>query len=301
MVNKSCKFDMLVDGFLLSLANSNTRANFRSDFRSVGEWFQPWDGQEGNLELLKYIRYIEARGLAPRSVRERMIRLNKFYGWLIKFKWRKDNPVDLGVLPRVRDRREPKCPELSELLKLLKTLKVSPQPELRNSCCMALLYFQALRSCEVVALRRCDVEQVEGKLRIMIHGKGNHLSHQACFPQTEKLLRIYLKKTKFIKQTQPLFYNDKFPLRHLSTRMLRFIVDKHLNLAGIKKDGQSCHSLRTAHASLLNAHGFPLTTIQRSLRHQHLESTFAYLRHLPATVAAVKPKVHEVFPSLNSR
>jgi site-specific recombinase XerD len=64
----------------------------------------------------------------------------------------------------------------------------------------------------------------------------------------------------------------------LSTRGARYIVNKYLKIAGLKKPGRSCHALRHSTATWLLEAGVPMQAIADILGHSSMDITAIYAR-----------------------
>ena len=283
------------DEFLAGLASDLTRNNYLSDIRSLDQWFEPWVGIEDNLQIIKYVRWLEGLGLKTSTIRGRMVRIRRLYAFLIQKGYRRsDNPVNLSCLQKLKDLRTPRCPSYEELQRLVKTFDFSSLEGIRDATMTSFMLFEALRVNEVVELNLEDLEKINGHYRCLIKGKGGVLSDIYLWPQTEKILAKYLNVVRHAYMTSPLFFSStKVGCQRLTTRGIRKRIDAMFKRAQIRQ-GFSCHSLRTAHASLLSAQGVPLAAIQKRLRHSSILTSLKYVKDEPSYYVNKRPE--DVFP-----
>ncbi|MBK8202621.1 MAG: tyrosine-type recombinase/integrase [Bdellovibrionales bacterium] len=272
------KLPLLKRELLLGFSNMNTRRNFQADLKSMDSWFSPWRGSEGNIEALEYIRYLEKQGLRASTIRGRVIRLRKIYEFLRLKGFRKDNPIELSYAPRLKDHRTPKCPDLDELKRIFSTLDCSSFEGLRDTLAISFMFFEAFRVHEVVGLNRGDIEQVGSRLVCEVRGKGGRIDTVFLFPKTEQLVRQYLKLAEHTGPQSPLIYSLRCASQRITTRAVRKRVDFYFKKAKVRK-GLSCHSLRHGAAALLAAQGFPVTGVQKRLRHASPITSLRYYYH----------------------
>lgn len=264
--------------YLLGLPNPNTRRNFEGDIRSLEGWFTPWKGKESNLDIIEYVRALENDGLKASTIRGRVIRLRKLYEFLRLKGYRKGNPVELTYAPKVKDHRAPKCPDVNELKRIFKQLHVKDLECLRDSLIVSLLFYEALRVHEVVALNKGHISLMGKRLLMEVHGKGGRIDNVFLFPQTEKLIKAYLKSANHVSNSSPLIYSLRKPEQRITTRAVRKRIDGIFKKAKVRP-GLSAHSLRHCHASILAAQGYPLTGVQKRLRHSSPLTTLKYYYH----------------------
>jgi integrase/recombinase XerC len=273
-----------VDEFLLGFSNPLSRRNYEGEIKRLNEWFAPWTGQEDNLEILKFLRHMEP-SLSPQTLRGRVIRLRKFYDFLIKKKVRSNNPVELSYAPQVKDVRRPRCLNRDELQNLCKILCTRTFEDLRDYCLISLMLGDALRIHEVSGLNRGDLEKIDDQLWCQVRGKGGRLDTIVLFPKTQRLLERYLRRADFEAAESPLFYSLVHAGQRLSVRGIRKRVEKIFAKAGIR-DGLSAHSLRHTHAAILSSQGYPVTGVQKRLRHSSPMTTLKYYFHDEPTLYA---------------
>lgn len=142
-------------------------------------------------------------------------------------------------------------------------------PERKWQAIVSLMAHCGLRTVEVTRLKGKDIDLERSRLFIIGKGKA---SRQAIklFEACALYLRIYL-----LEHAVP---SERLLFQGLTTRQIRYHVDKYLKIAGLKRPGVSAHSLRHTAAQLLLSDGVDPVYVQRQLRHQQFETTQFYVR-----------------------
>ena len=111
-----------------------------------------------------------------------------------------------------------------------------------------------------------------------VRGKGGRIDSMFLMPKTEQLMRQYLKLADHCSPLSPLIYSLRNTKQRITTRAVRKRVDHYFKMAGVRK-GLSCHSLRHAAAAILAAQGYPVTGVQKRLRHASPITSLRYYYH----------------------
>ncbi len=143
--------------------------------------------------------------------------------------------------------------------------------ELKWQVIVSLMAHCGLRTVEVTRLKGKDIDLERSRLWVL--GKGKD-SKQAIklFEACAFYLRTYLSAHLRLAKEQQLLFPG------LTTRQIRYHVDKYLTMAGLKHQRVSAHSLRHTAAQLLLSEGVDPVYVQRQLRHQQFETTQFYVR-----------------------
>ncbi len=137
---------------------------------------------------------------------------------------------------------------------------------------VALMAWGGLRTIEVVRLQFNDID-VERR-RIWVLGKGMHTKRDVQLPAIcFSLLQDYLKQFGVGKQNSSDSLFDQ-----LTTRSIRYRVQKYMQVSGLKRARLSAHSLRHTAAQRLLDDGVDAVHVQRHLRHKNFETTLIYVR-----------------------
>ncbi len=133
----------------------------------------------------------------------------------------------------------------------------------------SLMVYCGLRTVEVTRLKAKDIDLERNRLWVLGKGKASRQAiklFQAC--------ALYLHPYLATQTLTP----ERLLFQGLTTRQIRYHMDKYLMLAGLKRAGVSAHSLRHTAAQLLLAEGVNPVHVQRQLRHQQFETTQFYVR-----------------------
>jgi len=203
------------------------------------------------------------------------------------------NPVRKTRFPRrgpKKERAEIAPEKIRELLAAL------PEP---SRSLAHLLVFTGLRIGELLALRWQDVDLERGLLRVTQSVYEGHFDE----PKTQRSRRsvplgamsieiLSARKSAGVNPDALVFSTEtgtSFDRHNLVTRQLKPTCKK-LGLTGV-----GWHKLRHAHATLLDAVGTPLGTVQALLGHSSSEITReVYLHSIPADAQAAVQKVEDL-------
>jgi integrase/recombinase XerC len=148
----------------------------------------------------------------------------------------------------------------------------------RDRAMFEVLYGSGLRVSELTGLDLAHMDDDAKLLRVL--GKGRKERLVPFGSRAEDAIREYLpqrnavlKKAKREGDFEALFLSGSG--RRLTPRSVRFIVEKHMRLAGANWDLHP-HSFRHAFATHLLADGADLRSIQEMLGHSSLSSTQRY-------------------------
>jgi len=203
------------------------------------------------------------------------------------------NPVRKTRLPRRGPRKEKAIIAPEKIRELLDAL---PEP---SQSLARLLVFTGLRIGELLALRWRDVDLESGVLRVTRSVYEGHFDEpktarsRRSVPLGARSIEILLARKPAAVDPEDLIFSTRsgtaFERHNLSHKQLRPAC-KRLGLAGI-----SWHWLRHANATLLDAVGTPLGTVQALLGHSSAEITREiYLHSLPADARAAVQKVEDL-------
>jgi len=229
------------------------------------------------LFLRVYIASFSENKYSRSTIIRKISSLRSFYKFLLRSNKIKNNPCSSISLPK-KEKLLPQFLEESEVAKILDLPVENNFNNLRDKAILETLYSCGLRISELVNLNYNDIDFFSEMIHV--YGKG---SKERLVPIGEKAIiaiKRYLPfREEVIKRrhksgdTLALFVN-KYGER-LSTRYVRRIVDKYIQLASIKKK-ISPHVLRHTFAThMLNA-GCDLRAIQEMLGHTSLATTQVY-------------------------
>ena len=195
--------------------------------------------------------------------------------------------------------------EHDEIEALFKSLPSQGTLSLRDRAIFMVLYNTGARVQEIADLRIADVD-LDGPLRVRLHGKGDKWRSCPLWPETAELLKRLIADV-LGNQSSPLFMSrQRKPLTRFG---IYKIVKRHT--AALRQStpekkycGVSPHVFRHSTAVGLLEQGVDVNVIRAWLGHVSLETTYRYaeitLRGKMAAVAACLPPVATSIPSRRS-
>jgi len=226
--------------------------------------------------LRSYLKTLEVRGMAPRTVARRMSALRMFYRFLHAEGLRADDPT--GVLESPRQGRSlPKILSEAEVSALLEAASRRPGSDgLRLKALVELCYATGLRASELVGLPVAAVQR--DPQVIVVLGKGNRERMVPLNEPARAAVRDYLDvRERFLRGNRANPY--LFPGRdgRAMTRQRFFQLLKELAAAaGIEPRRVSPHVLRHAFATHLLNNEADLRSVQKMLGHADISTTQIY-------------------------
>ncbi len=140
-----------------------------------------------------------------------------------------------------------------------------------------------LREAEVIDVRVGDFQEVgEDQILLRIRGKGDKTRNVPTSPDLWQLVQRYVLLTKrsltsHADARKPLFVSREGKNKPLTTRMVRYLVKKYANAAGVTK-AISPHSIRHTVGTNMAINEAPLLIIQQFLGHEDPKTTMRYIR-----------------------
>jgi len=186
----------------------------------------------------------------------------------------------LGAVPRIPSWRQTRLPKYlpREHVERLIAAGASEHHRgtaWRNRAVLLLLARVGLRGHEVAGLRFGDIDWHRGRLRVL--GKGRR---EAWLPLPQDVGDAVLRhlKTRPPASTDQIFLSVRPPIRPLTPRGVRGVVQCAIDRAGIQAPSRGSHILRHSLATGLLREGTTLDTIGAVLRHRSLDITGLYAK-----------------------
>lgn len=168
-----------------------------------------------------------------------------------------------------------------------------PEPDsikgLRDRAIIALMLLEGLRRVEIMRANVEDIEDVEGGVRILVHGKRKD---GYIFPREDTVaaIRAYLASRGDILAEEtalhhrqafvtPMFVSVRKNGRgrgRISRIGLNSVIDSYLKKAGLKRQRISCHALRHTCGTLLYDVTKDIRAVQDTLRHEDITTSAVY-------------------------
>jgi integrase/recombinase XerD len=146
---------------------------------------------------------------------------------------------------------------------------------LRNRALVDVLYYGALRCDEVSHLLLSSLDLNMNRLRVEC-GKGKNYEIVNLPPEGIDSLKAYIRKErKPASSTEQALFINKDGKRLAHNGVYRLTVEL-AHAAGVTKKVHP-HLFRHTCATHMNAHGVPITQIQKHLRHKNITTTVRYI------------------------
>lgn len=247
--------------------------------------------------VLSFLREIEsARGNSAQTRNQRLAALHTFYRFLAsrdpQLLWQAQR---VAAIPTKRCNPSETCYlERDQIAALFKSLPTEGPVALRDRALLMLLYNSGARAQEICDLRVSDVD-LDGPLRVRLHGKGDKWRTCPLWPVTADLLR----QLDSVRNGSPQSALFRSRTRQAMTRFgIYKLVRRHTN--ALHRDrftrqhhGISPHVFRHTTAMHLLESGVDVNVIRAWLGHVSLDTTNRYaeitLRTKEAAVAACLP------------
>lgn len=248
---------------------------------------------------------------APATISIKLTAIRKFYESALQRGYIDQNPA-IGVRsPKNRSASEEVVEHLSdeEANKLFKTIpKDDKLKSIRDRAIIALMTIEGLRRVEIHRANDEDITYEEGRMRLLIHGKGKDRYARPRQSDVSKIIAKYIEKRGPVKEDinglHPLFVEvskSGTPLARLSRDGISKMVSKYFLQTGIRKAvdksappkrQRSCHSLRhTCGTDIYKGTG-DLKLVQETLGHAGIAMAAKY-SHVDKRA---KARVTEVIP-----
>jgi integrase/recombinase XerD len=264
-----------------------------------------YDPAEVSPEVLEtYRRHLagaRTRSGQPLAVATQSHRLQAtrvFFRWMRKVGHLSSNPADALEAPKAEHRLPPATLSVEEIEAIMALPDVSTSFGLRDRAILEVFYSTAIRRCELMGLRLCDVDHARRTLFIF-QGKGHKDRYVPIGTRALHWVSRYVSEVR-PKHALPgdadegylfLAYTGKALSRDFLTEM----VTEYVSASGTAKHG-SCHLIRHTTATLMLEGGADIRYIAELLGHSRLETTQRYtqvsIEKLRQVHAATHPGAH---------
>ena len=233
-------------------------------------------------DIIAYRKRLVEAGYRRTTVALKLAVVKRLYEALVWRGLRVDNPAAGVKAPRDRTVQDERVKYLP--LDGLKRLLAAPQGDSpqakRDRAVLSLMGMHGLRVAEVAGLQCGDVDLTAGVVKVL--GKGRKTRTVYLIEQTTELLAAWLevRATVALSEVHAFFVavGPNGAGTALTTRGVRYLVDKYLTALGLKAEGISCHALRHSAATWARAGGARLDAIAGMLGHTSITTTSIYAR-----------------------
>ncbi|MBF6598457.1 MAG: tyrosine recombinase XerD [Fermentimonas sp.] len=212
--------------------------------------------------------------ISPRSLARIISGLRSFFGFMVLYEYREDNPTELLEAPKI-GLKLPITLSVEEIDKILSVIDVSTNEGTRNYAIFETLYSCGLRVSEIINLRFQNLYFDEGFIRV--EGKGNK---QRLVPISDIAIQKinnwidHRKQINIRKGSEDVLFISK--RGNAISRITVFYYAKlYAEMAGIQKD-ISPHVFRHSFATHLLERGANIRVIQEMLGHEKITTTEIY-------------------------
>jgi integrase/recombinase XerD len=222
------------------------------------------------LDVSKFLKFLYARKLKPRSATRAFIAVRGLHKFLILDRATKENPTANIEQPRWW-KPLPNVLALEEVDRLLAAPDTSTSKGLRDRAMLEVLYATGLRVSELIGLRLDGINTEVGFVRCI--GKGNKERIVPLGASAADAVLAYLRARRVRRPTNYVFLNNRGD--KLSRMGFWKILRSYSISAGIKKR-LSPHVIRHSFATHLLERGADLRAVQTMLGHSNISTTEIY-------------------------
>ncbi|MFB6285266.1 MAG: tyrosine-type recombinase/integrase [Candidatus Bipolaricaulia bacterium] len=274
-----------IPAFLNSLdVSSNTVRTYEEALKSFTRWLASHDGTEAepSPETVRAYREWLKGERSANTVLTYWVALRRFFQYAVVNDHIQKNPVEgLKGLRRPRGhlRRDLTRGELRAVFEAIDT---STELGKRDYAMINLMARNGLRIVEIHRANVGDLEARQHRQIMRIWGKGRDERDEfvVLAEPTEAALDDYLDTRGAAASNEPLFTkaSGSSPQgeARLSTRHIRRRITRYFELAGVKTDRTSVHSLRHSFVTLAIEGGATLMEAQAAARHRSIQTTMVY-------------------------
>ena len=243
-----------------------------------------------DILILKYIIYIEKKGLGANSRSRHIISLRGFFNFALHEKIIKKNPFKNITLPKT-GHKLPSFLSINEIKMLLKAPDKTKKNGIRDTAMLELLYATGLRVSELINIKLQDINLDAGYIKVFGKGAKERIVPMGKFAIEE--IEEYLKQTRklFLKKrgSNYLFLNSSS--NKLTRQGFWKLLKKYTKKALIKKN-ISPHTFRHSFATHLLEGGADLITVKTMLGHSDISSTQIYTHISKTKLQEMHKKFH---------
>ena len=276
---KNSRTDELLTSFLLDQdVNATSLQHYSKALKQYFTWIS-----DNALDLryvdratiIKYKQDLIDRGLSSLSVASYLTVIRNFYAWTEAHKHYPN--VAAGVKSPRTERKFQKRPlSAKQAADLLEYFKSDP----RDYAVVSLCLRTGLRTIELIRANICDIEIIDGKRVLRVHGKGK-VDKSGYVVLTDKCYLViarYLSTRKSNFTKEPLFVSkaNRNKNERLTTHSIRVLIKEGLRSIGLDNRSYSAHSLRHSCATMIIESGGSIIDAQKVLRHSSTVTTELY-------------------------
>ena len=268
----------LVLGFLEDARNLEEESKITYT-RALNSFFFFLQEQELNFSgrsVALFITRMKQQQLSAFTINIRLSAIKQLASWVISSRHRLSIELDTLQLDALRDINSVRSLRMDRffhkdgLEEEARSRLLAVVEDVKWKAIISLMAYCGLRTVEVTRLQVKDVDFTQSKIFVM--GKGKHLKIPVkLFTACKENILAYLENNPQLEKK-----DDLFP--GLKTSHIRYNTKKYLELASLKTEKVSAHSLRHTTGQVLLKNGVPPIHVQRQLRHEAFTSTQIYIK-----------------------
>ena len=288
LVLSAPRLDALIQDFLrdyLSDKSPETVGTYRRSLNEFERWFAMGgtDCRFRTEDIRAYKEYLmEEKGLHQVSVSTYLTAVRRLCQFLVDTGRLESNPARAVKGNRRPSNHSRQILTETDVDALLESLSTASAIEKRDRAIIHMMLFAGLSEIEIT---RADVQDLEQTLLgwyLRIQGKGHTVKDQQVpiDPPVMDAVRLYLDTRGRIRPEDPLFvsHGHRSEGSRLNTRSVRSRINRHLESAGIKRDGITPHSLTHTAALIWLNDGMSVEDVKERMRHGTIDTTMIYYR-----------------------
>ncbi len=219
-------------------------------------------------QLRDYVASLHERELAPNSIRNSVVAIKRFFGFLLAEGYIEEDPSRRLPTPKVGTRL-PRALTVPQVRALFMAMSDETARAHRDHVFFKLLYACGLRVGEAERVRVTDINWEEGWLRVI--GKGNKERRVYLKPYLVEALREYIEGSG----VEGYLFPSRDGYGHLIGRHMGRRLKRYVEKAGLPGH-VTPHTLRHSAAVHYLIGGAPITFVQNLLGHESLTTTGIY-------------------------
>lgn len=187
----------------------------------------------------------------------------------------------------------PRVLDWDEVQKIVNSVHRSTRNGPQYYAILVLLTTYGLRAGEVAQLKLEDIDWRRKAIHIVPRKSGKDLYLPLTHGVAQAILD-YLRHRRFPSKYRQVFLLTRAPWRSLTRQNIAYVVNRHIELAGLESPRGGSHLLRHSFATHLIRKGASLKQIGDLLGHRTLESTHIYTKTATEHLREVALEVPEV-------
>ncbi|NNF04615.1 MAG: tyrosine-type recombinase/integrase [Rhodothermales bacterium] len=288
LVVSAGRLDALIQDFLRDYLNDKSPETVGTYRRSLNE-FERWfamgttDCRFRTEDIRSYKEYLmKDKGLHQVSGSTYLTAVRRLCQFLVDTGRLETNPARAVKGNRRPSNHSRQILTETDVEALLASLSTASAIDKRDRAIIHMMLFAGLSEIEIT---RADVQDLEQTLLgwyLRIQGKGHTVKDQQVpiDPPVMAAVRLYLDTRGRIRPEDPLFvsHGHRSEGSRLNTRSVRSRINRHLESAGIKREGITPHSLTHTAALIWLNDGMSVEEVKERMRHGTLDTTMIYFR-----------------------